>query len=119
MWARSALGKRASGSARAPGAPGRWSGPGADGFGFEHDHVVERQPLTATRGAEGVSYGKPPGKALAYGGRGAEIYAQLVAAERQGGCDRQWTETDGAYTGRPWPARQLTYAELGRSDADR
>jgi hypothetical protein len=68
--------------------PGRWWGPGAKALGFEHGQTVERKPYDLLFGErkapDGTSLGRPPD-----GGRKADLYAVLLAAEPHAIADRK------------------------------
>jgi hypothetical protein len=69
--------------------PGRWWGPGARVLGFEPGQVVEREAYDLLFGErkapDGTALGRPPGS----GGKAADIYARLLAAEPHAAAERK------------------------------
>src|SRR5580692_12703052 len=69
--------------------PGRWWGPGAQALGLEPGQAVEREPYDLLFGErkapDGTPLGRPPGS----GGKAADVYARLLAAEPQATAERK------------------------------
>ena len=69
--------------------PGRWWGPGARALGLCPWQTVDREPYDLLFGErkapDGTPLGRPPGN----GRKGADLYAQLLAAEPHATAERR------------------------------
>jgi hypothetical protein len=69
--------------------PGLWWGPGAKALGLQPGQTVQRKPYDLLfgerKGLDGQPLGRPPGN----GGKAADLYAALLAAEPHATAERQ------------------------------
>jgi conjugative relaxase-like TrwC/TraI family protein len=69
--------------------PGRWWGPGAKALGFESGQRVEREPYDLLFGERQAPDGTQLGRHPDNGGKAADLYAHLLAAEPHATAERK------------------------------
>ncbi len=69
--------------------PGHWWGPGTQALGFTPGQVIEREPYDLLFGERKTPDGTPLGRPPADGGKAADLYATLLAAEPQATPERK------------------------------